>query len=152
MLVCVPMQPHVRAAQQEIASNGVDNFAFRLMSCQTRSRATPLIGIKRCAAQPPTLLEVLDRTSSRISGSRIRCCEQGQDQAKHARGVLGYVTVHSMFSLCMIGAAFPAVWAFCNTDKPCFFQPLPTALKLSSGEAHQQMFDEASGMEFGAGV
>jgi hypothetical protein len=60
----------MRAVQDEIAKDGVDIIAFRLMFCQVRSRATPLIGWIMCAAQPPTLLEVLDRIFPRIPGSR----------------------------------------------------------------------------------
>lgn len=50
---------YMRAAQQEIAKDWVDILAIRLMYCQIRSRATRLIGRMLCAAQPPTLLEVL---------------------------------------------------------------------------------------------
>lgn len=63
MLVRISMRVHIcRAAQQEITKDGVDIIAIRLMFCQIRSRATPLIGWILCAAQPPTFLEVLDRT------------------------------------------------------------------------------------------
>ena len=59
---------HMRAAQQEDANNRVDNIAIRLMYRRPRSRDTILIGQIPRAAQPPTLLEVLSRTSSLSPG------------------------------------------------------------------------------------
>lgn len=60
-LTRVPIPRYMRAAQQQMAKDGVGIIAIRLMSCQIRSKAIPLIGRVLRVAQPPTFLGVLDR-------------------------------------------------------------------------------------------